>query len=159
VIDYRILNQDYKKDFIEAAATTVNCNRFIVKEFTREFWYKWLKSLRFVVRDVSPRLIAHITRHKIGVEFYVSTRRPDRYNGEKVEYDFVFDCNPQTIINISRKRLCKKAHEEIRGLFVILKHELYNDESENRAFFQALSSVMLPDCEYRGMCWEFTSCK
>lgn len=100
----------------------------------------------------------HFVRHKYGIEHFVSTQRTDRTDinrNEKTQNSFVkheFDCNIQSIINISRKRLCKCASDETREAWIKFLDELNKVEPE-------IVSVCVPECIYRnGLCPEFYSC-
>jgi len=59
--------------------------------------------------------------------------------------------NAQAIINISRKRLCSKASQETRQAWAAFLNNLKELEPE-------LVSVCVPDCIYRGWCYEYNSC-
>lgn len=102
----------------------------------------------------------HFCRHKIGVEHFVSTQRDDRQinvdvprsekgQGEPVRYRMLL--NSQAIINISRKRLCNCASKETQYVWrkVIERLRLINKE---------LVDCCVPDCIYRGWCYEHKSC-
>lgn len=99
----------------------------------------------------------HFVRHKFGIEHFVRTQRSDRTGinrdeigqGALVEHEA--EANAQAIINISRKRLCNQASKETREAWeLFLKHlELWEPE---------LVSVCVPDCIYRGWCYEYRSC-
>lgn len=99
----------------------------------------------------------HFVRHKYGIEHFVSTQRTDRTKenrnvlpqNSKVKHEF--DANAQSIINISRKRLCHCASPETREAWVDFLHELKEYEPE-------LVSVCVKECVYRGFCPEFYTC-
>lgn len=100
----------------------------------------------------------HFVRHKIGVEHFVTTQRDDRTGKER---DYIsqetlvnHNCfaNAASIIQISRKRLCRMAHPETRNAWLLFLKELRNFEPE-------LVDVCVPECVYRyGNCPEFKSC-
>jgi len=100
----------------------------------------------------------HFTRHKFGVEWFVSTSRSDRtgINRNTLTQNSLVnvegEANAQAIINISRKRLCKKASPETRQAWQEFLNTLYKKEPE-------LYSVCVPDCIYRGWCYELNSCE
>jgi len=99
----------------------------------------------------------HFVRHKFGIEHFVRTQRTDRTNinrdEEKQSALIEHECqaNPQAIINISRKRLCILASPETRQAWQLFLDNLYYYEPE-------LVDVCVPDCIYRGHCYEFKSC-
>ena len=61
------------------------------------------------------------------------------------------EANAQTIINISRKRLCTSSSVETRKAWRSFLDELKKEEPE-------LVSVCVPDCIYRGHCYEYQTC-
>ena len=99
----------------------------------------------------------HFVRHKIGIEHFVSTQRSDRTGNDRnlltqaalVSHECIADA--QSIINISRKRLCNKASEETRIAWRVFLKKLKDREPE-------LFSVAVPECIYRGFCPELNSC-
>jgi hypothetical protein len=113
------------------------------------FKWKWLEIPYFVS--------VHFVRHKFGIEHWVRTSRSDRTGinrnelpqGNPVEHEC--EANAQAIINISRKRLCFQASAETRNTWIKTLIELGNKEPE-------LLNVTVPDCIYRGYCYEFKSC-
>jgi hypothetical protein len=160
----RILNKTPELDLHRAAAMTAGKSVVEMHKLDVAGWTRWFKSEHSPVRvlqleisatRVSERLIKHITRHKIGVEFFVSTRREDRCSTPNVPYNFIMVCNPQALINMARKRLCRKAHKDILQFFIELKQTL---EASDIPLFAALGACLVPDCQYRGQCNEFKSC-
>lgn len=111
--------------------------------------------------DGIPYWIAmHFCRHKNGAEHFVSTQRDDRAidtsiprdkkgQGELVKYEIVL--NSQAIINISRKRLCSCADVKTR---IAWKRALTELEKIN----PTLVNACVPDCVYRGHCYEHKTC-
>jgi len=100
----------------------------------------------------------HFTRHHIGVEWHVSTSRTDRTGIDRTEegsqsnlISVEGEGNAQAIINISRRRLCRKASPETRIAWIDFLIRLRTEEPE-------LESVCVPDCIYRGYCYEYESC-
>lgn len=68
------------------------------------------------VVDIPFAIMGHFVRHHVGVTPYVTTSRADRTEikdrSERSQMDLVsmrLDLNIQSLINISRKRLCKQA--------------------------------------------------
>lgn len=69
--------------------------------------------------------------------------------GETNDMDFVV--NAQTLINISRKRLCRCASKETREAWELVKSEIQKIDP-------VLASVMVPNCVYSGFCREMKCC-
>jgi hypothetical protein len=107
--------------------------------------------------DLKYWVSVHIVRHKIGIEHWVRTQREDRTGinrdelrqGNKVEHEFIADA--QAMINISRKRLCKMAAPETIEAWNAVLQSIKNEQPE-------LYDVCVPDCIYRGWCYEYKSC-
>lgn len=100
----------------------------------------------------------HFTRHKYGVEWWVSTSRSDRTGvdrniiGQDAPVSVEGEANIQAIINISRKRLCNQASKETRVAWKAFLCKLAQVEPE-------IDSVCVPECVYRnGFCPEYKSC-
>lgn len=99
----------------------------------------------------------HFVRHKIGIEHWVRTQREDRTGTNRnelsqsnlVEHEFL--ANAQAMINISRKRLCNQASKETREAWQAVLEAIKDEQPE-------LYKVCVPDCIYRGWCYEFISC-
>ena len=69
--------------------------------------------------------------------------------GELNDQDFYV--NAQTLINISRRRLCNTASKETREAWQAVKDEIAKTEPE-------LASCMVRECIYRGFCPEMFPC-
>ena len=99
----------------------------------------------------------HFTRHHAGVEWFVKTSRADRTGipreslSQSALVNVEGDANAQAVISISRKRLCCKASPETREAWKTLLEALKPIEPE-------LYSVCVPDCIYRGYCYEYKTC-
>lgn len=113
--------------------------------------WKWL--------DLKYWISVHFVRHKFGIEHFVKSQRPDRTGNRNNRDDMPqntlvnheCEANAQAIINISRKRLCKMAMPETRQTWQDFLNELNKIEPE-------LVNVCVPDCIYRGWCYEYNSC-
>lgn len=100
----------------------------------------------------------HFTRHKVGIEHFVSSRRTDRTGidrdalrqDELVAHEV--EANAQALITISRKRLCSCASKETREAWIKFKEEVV------RPIEPELASVMVKECVYRGFCPEIKTC-
>lgn len=100
----------------------------------------------------------HFVRHKFGVEHFVRTQRTDRnpsVNRDEAPQSALInhecEANAQAIINISRKRLCRKSNPETRKAWIAFLESIKHIEPE-------LYSVCVPECIYRGFCPEIDSC-
>lgn len=99
----------------------------------------------------------HFVRHKIGIEHFVKTQRTDRTGTSRddapqdnpVEHECT--ANAQSLINISRKRLCTAASPETREAWKLVLENLKEKEPE-------LVSVCVRECTYRGFCPEMICC-
>lgn len=76
-------------------------------------------------------------------------RRDYLPQGTPNDQDFVV--NAQTLINISRKRLCKCASKETREAWQAVKDAIAEQDP-------VMSNFMVPNCIYRGFCPEAKSC-
>ena len=99
----------------------------------------------------------HISRHKVGIEHYVSTQRSDRTGkpreDKRQDTPVMHTCiaNVQALLTVSRKRLCGKASLETRHAWQMLVDAI-------TAVDPILGVELLPDCEYRGKCHEMQPC-
>lgn len=95
----------------------------------------------------------HFVRHKIGTEHFVLTQRDDRTGRARGDQNALVShtvvLNAQAIINISRRRLCNKAHKDTQDAWRSLLDGIQDD---------VVKSVAVPECIYRGFCPEFSGC-
>ena len=102
-------------------------------------------------------LSTEFSRHHIGWEKWISTQRDDRtsIDRNKSPQDTLVtmdvEANAQSLINVSRFRLCHCAHPEARRKMEELKREIHKVEPQ-------IADVMQPNCIYRSGCPEFNSC-
>ena len=121
-----------------------------------------IEALKFRIefKDIPYWVSVHLVRHKIGITHYVSSQRPDRSptgtsrhslpQDALVNHDMVL--NAQSIIAISKKRLCMQASKETRETWSMAVEELKNiGEVELAAFCK-------PECWWCGGCTEGDSC-
>lgn len=108
--------------------------------------------------DLKSWVSVHLVRHKFGIEHFVRTQRTDRTNinrDDLPQSNFVeheIEVNAQSIINISKKRLCKLASIETQEAWIEFLKTFKDSEPE-------LYKVSVPNCIYRnGLCGEFYSC-
>jgi len=82
--------------------------------------------------NIMSWISVHYVRHKIGIEHWVKSQRPDRFG---IKYDrndapqstlvnHECEANAQSVINISRKRLCNMAMPETREAWRIFLEEV-----------------------------------
>jgi hypothetical protein len=107
--------------------------------------------------DLKYWVSVHFVRHKIGIEHWVRTQREDRTGIDRnelpqanlVEHEFL--ANAQAVINISRKRLCSQASKETREAWKEVLESIREEQPE-------LYAACVPECIYRGWCYEYKSC-
>jgi len=146
----------------EVAAATVHGKTVKAKP---SFWYRSehspLRARMFLVKmfDIPTFVSVHLVRHNIGVTHYVSSNRDDR----RPDVDAVIDrdspvthfmvINAQSLIQISRKRLCLMASKETIAVWTKVRKAIKEIDPD-------LASYMVPECAYRnGFCPEFKECK
>lgn len=118
-----------------------------------------IRLIKFYWRFINLKywVSVHLTRHKFGVDHFVTTQRTDRtgINRDELEQgslvNHAIEANAQSLINISRKRLCYCASKETREAWRKVKDEVAKVEPE-------LASCMVPECIYRGFCPEMFGC-
>ena len=153
------------REVADSANTTVH-----LEAGTKEISSKWKRRMllcehspirQYTIKckwyDIKSWVSVHFVRHKIGIEHWVRTQRTDRANVDRdslpqsnlIEHEF--EANTQAFINISRKRLCHGASKETREAWQLILSEIKELEPE-------LYSVCVPDCIYRGWCYEHRSC-
>jgi len=99
----------------------------------------------------------HLSRHKHGIEHFVSTQRSDRTGVKRDELPqgaiVLHSCiaNAQAILNLGRKRLCWKASPETKSAVEALRYCLMDFEPE-------LAELMQPACLATGRCFEIKPC-
>ena len=100
----------------------------------------------------------HFVRHWLGITHWVKSQRNDRQseydrNSARQDTEVIHEAeaNAQSIINISRKRLCSCASTETREAWIEFLNSFKDEEPE-------LRSVCVKECIYRGFCPEFKSC-
>lgn len=148
---------------LDAALNTVN-KPPKDKEPSNNWWRKMLVTEHSPIRLVQYRITlkgipsfvsVHLTRHKIGVEHFVSTRRDDRGdfqdNGRNTLVDHVMVLNAQAYITICRKRLCTHSHASTVKVWKRVMKIMQQVDP-------ILANIGAPDCVYRGYCPEFTAC-
>lgn len=114
-------------------------------------------SYKFKWVDLQYWVSTHFVRHWLGIIHWVRTQRTDRTGIERgslpqgalVEHEF--EANAQALINISRKRLCMQASDETRKAWSEVIDAMIDVDYE-------VAEACVPDCIYRGHCYEYKSC-
>lgn len=159
---------DWKR-VLKAARKTVG-KKDIDKEPSDEFKRQMLLAEHSPIRlleydididDVAQWITVHYVRHHVGIEKFIHTQRTDRnpllkgLNRDELPQgmltNMMLSCNAQSMINISRKRLCTKASEETREVWKAVL-----------AYLKELDPILVekcvPECLYRGFCPEKKCC-
>lgn len=116
---------------------------------TLQYKWKWV--------DIPYWVSVHFTRHWLGIVHFVSTSRTDRTGVDRTTLlqdnpvDHECEANAQALINISRKRLCKKASKETQDAWWKVRQKV-------DAYDTTMAEAMVCECIYRGFCPEFDSC-
>ena len=115
-------------------------------------------SINWIWYDLKYWISVHFVRHKFGIEHWVKSQRPDRGtsgNRDDAPQSTLINheclANAQAIINISRKRLCFCAMPETREAWKEFLSSIKDLQPE-------LYETCVPDCVYRGYCYEYKSC-
>lgn len=153
------------REVADAARTTIRLD-----EGTKEPSSKWKK--RILLSEHSPIrklcfnwkwgdlpywVSVHFVRHKFGIEHFVSTQRTDRTGEDRTsarqDSPVMHECfaNAQTLMFISRRRLCSQASPETRAAWKQVIAAVSEKEPE-------LAECCVPECVYRGFCPEFKPC-
>lgn len=87
------------------------------------------------INDIPFYVMGHLVRHHVGVTPYVTTSREDRTNiprDERKQTDLVsmrIDLNIQSLINVSRKRLCNQADKTTQKIWLEVIKEIAKYDS------------------------------
>ena len=146
---------------VNSARTTVR-KKYITKDPSYEFKKKLViaehSPLRTIIYrlydDTCDRRVAlHLIRHINGTIPFLGTTRDDIVGeNNKNGITFTFYFNFQSLINMSKERLCFRAASYTRNYMLeIIEHikELDGD---------LLTNVLVPKCIYRGFCPESNCC-
>lgn len=115
-------------------------------------------------KDIKQWVTVHLVRHHVGCEKFVHSQREDHRNLNK-DYsvssrdelsqgsltDMDMTANVQSLINISRQRLCSTASKETREAWQAVKDEVAKVEP-------IIADKMVRECVYRGFCPQFKCC-
>lgn len=109
------------------------------------------------LEDIPAFVAGHLVRHHQGMEKFQCTNREDRRNVNPEEINrltpvnLMLSCNVQSLINISRKRLCKCAHAETIKVWQAVKGAIAEIDP-------IVAKHMVKECVYKGRCVEMKSC-
>lgn len=115
----------------------------------RKFWIE--------VHNCPTYVANHFVRHNVGIEHYHLSHRSDRTGvGDResnrlTPTSFAMCCNAQSLINMARKRLCRKASECTRAVMETIKKAIFTIDPD-------LAICLVPECEYRHGCNELSPC-
>jgi hypothetical protein len=120
---------------------------------------------RIYVEDIPFYTHVHLVRHHVGFEPHVYSQRDDNGIQETTPRDdypqgtlisMFFDANVQAILNISRKRLCHKAHRTAQQFVQKLKYSLIYTGDD---YDKMLGKLLLQPCSwFPGICQEPEPC-
>lgn len=110
------------------------------------------------IDNIKSYAISHLVRHKEDFESFVRTLRTDitKIKGflitRETENSVQIHCNIQALINVSRKRLCRKSSEYTTEVWQNVVNEIAKIEPE-------VAEFCVPECIYRnGICPEGDKC-
>ena len=115
-------------------------------------------SFWFECHDIPNFVVNHIVRHNAGFNPYVRSNRGDitGINDEDINRltptSIMFTVNLQALINISRKRLCRKSHQKTIEFWQKVVSAV-EEECPH------LVGLCMRECDYRGFCPEMNKCK
>lgn len=106
----------------------------------------------------------HFVRHKVGVEHFVTSNRPDRTGKERSITDLVNHrmlLNFQALRAMARERLCSNAAKDTQATMVAIKEAVVSSTLTLYGTLMAatIERSLVPKCVYRGnVCHEFRCC-
>lgn len=120
-----------------------------------------IRAVEYIIHfeQIRQWVTVHLVRHWLGFIPFVHSQRQDRrvLNCERDELpqgslnDMDVLINAQSLINVSRKRLCSTASPETRHAWEMVKEEMKKLDPE-------MARAMVPECVYRGFCPYFERC-
>ncbi|HBJ1650942.1 TPA: FAD-dependent thymidylate synthase [Clostridium botulinum] len=157
--------KDYWQQIKDATMNTIgkNTGKYPENDWKRKLLiseHSPIRKLKISWRwlDLKYWVSVHITRHWLGIIHFVSTQRTDRTGLSRDELpqnslvNHECEANAQSLINISRRRLCNCASTETRQAWQLVKEKISEVEPE-------LSKCMVRECVYRnGLCPEMFTC-
>lgn len=162
------------REVADAARTTINldeCDNKLKSSYIQKLLISEHSPIRLAKivwkwEDLKYWVSVHFVRHKIGIEHFISTQRDDRQKyatsqthtsrDNAPQSSFVMhkcEADAQTIINISRKRLCNCASKETKEAWEAVLNDVVEPVSPE------LRKCCVKECVYRnGLCPEVYSC-
>jgi hypothetical protein len=139
-----------------ACSYTINAESKMTLEKIYRCEHSPMRTQMFTVEmiDVPTFVSVHFVRHKHGVEHFVKSNRDDRGGvlaDRNTPVNHLMLCNAQALINMSRKRLCRTAHDETVAVMRAVKRAV-------KSVDWYLAEYMVPECEYRQGCHELKPC-
>ena len=140
-----------------AAATTIWKDNIAIKNIGKMYRseHSPIRAQMFsiMMKGIPSFVSVHFVRHSCtGQLHYVSSCREDRgfmgIANRNTPVNHLMVVNSQHILDISRKRLCKKSHKKTTMIWSIALSQLP----------QELQECCVPECVYRSGCNEFKSC-
>lgn len=152
-------------DIQEAAWVTARKNHG--RPFTPELFARYLIAehspirrlvLAWRFRSLGKRASSHLVRH-VHSQPYVGGTRPDWFPSlqDPESVDHLEDSNCQALIELARKRLCRRTWKGTREAITELKRALMKypvDPPGPAGFYRALGQALVPNCVYRCGCPE-----
>lgn len=142
----------------KACSYTINAESNMSLDKIYKCEHSPLRTQLFTVEmlDIPTFVSVHFVRHKHGVEHFVKSNREDRQgytgdSGRKHPVNHMMLCNAQSLINMSRKRLCHKASKDTTDIMYMIREEVLRADPD-------LYNYMVPECVYRKGCHELKSC-
>lgn len=113
---------------------------------------------RFYITDLPYYVHVHLVRHHIGVQFYVQSQRGNSLRAEEKQdalINVIMDINANSLINMAKARLCKKAAKETRLVLKAIKFALINNGDK---YDKTLAKHLCAPCEIYNQCFEPKPC-
>ena len=161
-MEVKVIQETSWKRALNAARRTVGkepldkepSEKFKVKSMMSE--HSQIKLVEYLISFKALRqwVGVHILRHGFMLPFIHSQRgdrrqlpckRDDLPQGTENDQDFIM--NAQTLINVSRRRLCNTASKETVEAWKAVKNEVEKQDP-------IVARFMVPNCVYRGFCPE-----
>lgn len=118
-----------------------------------------IRTLMFTIKMTIPYYVSvHFTRHKFGVEHYVTSQRNDRqdsYDRTKAPQDapvvHIMDVNAEELMFIMRRRLCNQADPTTQAVAKLIRNKVLELNPE-------FSKELYPPCVVDRNCSEMYPC-
>lgn len=166
-MEIRVRELTESKEILNACRVTVwkgNLDKEPSEAFLDEIYMSEHSPIRdkwfcIEVEGIKSWLATHYVRHHVGATPYISTQRDDRLESdiprdERGQGELVnmrITLNAQSIIDVSRKRLCGQAHQEAQAFWTKVLSKIKPLEPQ-------LVNKCVPNCVYRGFCPEKYKC-